>query len=152
MNGDVTVFVDKYYPEALEKRTQLLQAETPIEKTSTGNLFLFFLDFDDNYPLYPKIIQEFCCTYHGTDHGLVLAFGEKFTEQQLKQLSEILNKFDAYDVSIQLIDCSQCLSADTLIVDTDVYITNRQQNNLARFEIAHKFGKKIISGVDLPIF
>ena len=151
MLGDVASFVDKYYPHVLKERAQISSTESPIIHSSAGDNYLFFLDFDDPYALYHKIIREFCHTYHGTDHHLILAFAEAFDANQLEQLTTTLNEFEEYDVSIQLLDCTQ-IPVDTVIKNTDVYITNRNPNNLERAEIAYKFEKKVISGVDLPVF
>lgn len=151
MTGDVEAFVDKYYPQALAERHRISSAESPINRSSTEDNFLFFLDFDDPYSLYPKIIREFCHSYHGTDQHLVLAFAEAFTEKQIEQLTTTLNEFEDFDVSIQILDCSET-PIDTVIANTDIYITNRDQNNMERAEIAYKFEKKVISGVDLPVF
>jgi len=150
MMGDVEDCANKYYPYTIEERKRNLSVESPI-KQSAGKNLLFFLDFDDPYPLYSKIIREFCHSYHGMEHNLVLAFAEAFTEEQIEQLTITLNEFENYDVLIQIIDCSE-IPIDTLIANIDIYITNRSPNNLKRAEVAYKFRKKVISGVDIPVF
>lgn len=150
MIGSVESFVDKYYPYVSEYRSKILLSKSPIRKSNKKNI-LFFLDFDDPYPVYQKIVREFCNLFCKTNYNLVLAFTEMITKEQLEELISTLNEFSGYDVSIQILDCTN-ICVDVLIANVDIYITNRNLDNLKYFEIAYKFNKKIISGVDIPVF
>lgn len=62
-----------------------------------------------------------------------------------------LEKFQEIDCCIQIIDEEDVTIRD-IIQNTDVYITNRSKENLYAVGLAELYHKKIVSGVDRPIF
>lgn len=73
--GSTENFAEKYYPSALEKLNKIKNLPSPAGMRS-GEKFLFVVDPNDNYPLYKKIIKEFCQKFNGTENQLILCLNE----------------------------------------------------------------------------
>lgn len=152
--GDVTDFVNKYYDEAVAEIENSISVENPICEVDEHTInYMFVPDFEDSLNLHKKIIREFCQKYQNQNVQLVLYLFGKEEENTVfyNKLLEIFEQYKDYDIYIQVIDGNN-VSIESVIANIDTYITSRVKYNLQYVELAEKFGKKIISGFDVPIF
>ncbi len=147
--GDTVAFTEKYFPAAEEDFLRAKSAPTPVEMKS-GENFLFAIDYDDEFPLYKKIIREFCNMNNKTQNQLILMLnGDEITVKEMfNEISKELDKYNEKDVFIYIYTGLP----ENLVPHIDTYITGRINTNIYLMELAEKFGKRIISGVDLPLF
>lgn len=147
--GDVEAFAEKYYPAALGKFNQIKESPSPVEMRS-GENFLFAVDLHDNYPLYKKIIKEFCQKFDGTENQLILYLSgnEPDCQKMFGLVSKELESYQQYNVYVYIYTGE----IESMIANADTYISSRVKENVYIMELAEKFGKKIISGVDIPVF
>ncbi|SKB94745.1 virginiamycin A acetyltransferase [Lachnospiraceae bacterium] len=148
----VEEFVYKYLPETVEDR---IYSACPIQRMSDDDIprFLYYIDFDQPYPLADHVISEFVKAYHKRDAELVLYCSRSSAayDHCMKQLWECFDKYPDADSLVNVVD--EPLESDVqLITQVDAYITNRTPETIRRCEIAARYGKKILSGVDRPIF
>lgn len=147
--GDCRDFVDKYYPSALEKYNRIKNSPSPVEMKS-GENFLLAVDLSDPFPMYKKIIKEFCHRFNNTEAQLIfyLDGGKSDRNKMFDLIEEELTQYSDYNVYVYIYTGE----IESLAANIDTYISSRVKNNLYFIELAEKFGKKVISGVDLPLF
>lgn len=147
--GSVESFAEKYYPAALEKLNAIKKLPSPAEMRS-GENFLFAVDPNDDYPLYKKIIKEFCQKFDDTENQLILYLSGSESERNkmFDLVSEELALYQQYNVYVYIYTGE----IESLIANADTYVSSRIRSNVYFSELAGKLGKKIISGVDLPVF
>ncbi len=90
--GSTENFAEKYYPAALEKLNEIKDLPSPVEMKS-GENFLFVVDPNDNYPLYKKIIKEFCQKFNGTENQLILCLNETDCNKMLDSVSKEVESY-----------------------------------------------------------
>ena len=146
-------FVQKYYDSALEKYKSVFAEQNPINNLCNGEKFVITPYFNDKYPLYPKIIKSFCEEFSDKPAQLIIYLsGENYSiEKEFQIISDCLSEYSEYNVFVQIIDRREA-SVERVLAYTDYYITNRSSENLYYTEIAEKYGKKVLSGVDIPVF
>lgn len=146
-------FVKKYYDSAIEKYNSVFAEQNPINNMCDGEKYVIVPNFNDKYPLYPKIIKSFCEKFSDKPTQLIIYLsGEKYSiEKEFQIISDCLSEYCRYNVFVQIIDQREA-AVETVLAYADYYITNRNSKNLYYAEIAEKYGKKILSGVDIPIF
>lgn len=69
----------------------------------------------------------------------------------LRSILQTLSDYQDINCSVQIID-DETVSTEDVICNSDFYITNRGSENLAAVEMAYIYSKKILSGVDIPIW
>ena len=116
-----------------------------------GTKYLYIPDFTDDYPLHNKIIENFCKEFNNKNAQLILYLKKHNLEDNFNKLTNTLNKYDDYNVYIQLIT-EQKAPIEAIIANIDTLITGRNIDNLYNVELAEKYNKTIISGVDVPNF
>ena len=82
---------------------------------------------------------------------MILYLKKHNLEDNFNKLTNTLNKYDDYNVYIQLIT-EQKAPIEAIIANIDTLITGRNIDNLYNVELAEKYNKTIISGVDVPNF
>lgn len=147
--GNVEDFSEKYYPSALEEFNAIKRLPSPAEVRS-GENFLFAVDPHDNYPLFKKIIKEFCQKFDGTENQLILYLSgnESECQKMFGLVSKELELYQQYNVYVYIYTGE----IESMIANADTYISSRVLSNIYISELAGKLGKKIISGVDIPVF
>jgi len=150
MQGEVMSFVDKYYPEAIQRYEAVLQLENPVSDLCKGFKYLLIPDFTDVYPLYPKIIREFCTTFDNKESQLVLYLASN-VEASFEQIVALLNELNEYTVHIQIITVTEC-TIEQVIANCDYYIADRSPHVMQYIELAELYNTNVLSGVDLPVF
>lgn len=140
-------FVEKYYPEAEELYRELKNTPSPIEMKNSEN-YLFAVDAEDEFPLYKKIIGEFCKKFDNTENQLILMIDPQRADLMFERISKILKIYREKNVYIYIYNGS----AESIMPSIGTYISSRIKSNIYLTELAEKLDKKIISGVDIPVF
>ncbi len=148
----VEEFVEKYLPETVNDK---VYSTFDIDRMTEDKVprFLFYTDFDQPYPITEHVISEFAKRYNKHDAELILycpSDSEYYTES-MERLGQIFDRFSEVDSLVNIVD-SPVESDVQLISGVDAYITNRAPGCIRRCEIASRYGKRILSGVDRPVF
>ena len=140
-------FAEKYYPEAEELFREIKDTPSPIEMKN-GENYLFAVDAEDEFPLYKKIIGEFCTKFDNTENQLILMIDPQHADLMFERISKVLEIYREKNVYIYIYNGS----AESIMPSIDTYISSRIKSNIHLTELAEKLDKKIISGVDIPVF
>ena len=137
-------FIDKY------KSTQCINNNN---KDTDKKRILFFPDFDITYPLWKRVIGEYC---NRCKEGIVL--GQLFiyipedanTDRYIMELEEFLK--DNYDESGDIyVQVGQITDIGELFASSDYYVTSKEHETVRHSCLADKFGVKLLSGTDSPV-
>lgn len=145
---DIEVFINKFYPNAFEKKEQLTSLNLELRNTT----YLFFPDFEENFSIWQKVIKTYCSTFSEVDDVTLLIFIEKTDKVQnyLNQLENVVNSYqNCPDIYVL---CDKIYDERLLFMQADYFITSRSINTVRRITYADEFSVKILSGVDIPIF
>lgn len=150
-SGEIENFVNKYYEDAYKRSLNILSYKK-INDISEKK-YLLLAEASDKYPIYKKIISEFCQNFNNQNHELIIYLDGEENEilNCYEEISDYLEIFKNYNVCIQIVDKNYC-SLESLIVNTDVYITNRTDLNIYATCLCDLYNVKYISGVDIPVF
>lgn len=140
-------FAEKYYGEAEARFREIKTAPSPVEMRS-GENFLLAVDAQDEFPLYKKIIGEFCAKFNNIDNQLILMIDPRNVDVMFERINKILEEYSEQTVYIYI----YIGDAESVMANIDTYISGRISSNLYLIELAEKFDKRIISGVDIPVF
>lgn len=123
-----------------------------INKNVDGLVYACIADMECEFPVFPKILKEFCHRYHSMDAQLVIYIPDTGSkEKNMNAVMEALIPYEEVNCSVQIIDDNEvCL--ESIIYYSDCYITNRCFLDLAAVEYAYSYSKKVLSGVDIPIW
>jgi hypothetical protein len=94
-------------------------------------------------------------TYYDNKAELLLCIIDEDNIEEAKQkASALVSLIQRYDKVTALIDICIIPSKDEekIISEADIYVTNRDMSTLSRVAMADKYGVKVVSGVDIPIF
>lgn len=148
-SADVEAFAEHFYPEALTQREKaqkaLSLARKPIE-------YLYFMDIDEPYSLWRKVISSFCEKYRDNpDCGLILFIKrDENAEKNCRLVERFVEPIDAQcDVFLYFGEEDEVTAA---FAYADVLITNRSSDCVYYSCLADQYGLKRIAGVDIPIF
>jgi virginiamycin A acetyltransferase len=150
MRGEVEDFVNKYdKPLKLYPRKSgwvpRINTEVP--------LIVYFMDFDDEFPVYIGVVSEFLDKYRAMDAELLLCF-EKEDINSVNRMEDIVNYLQNLTDVQALVNVFGMTDDETekIISEADMFVTNRDYRTLSRVAFADRYGVKVISGVDIPIF
>lgn len=153
MQGEVAEFADKYNynPRKYERKKDCI-INRIIEKEKP--LITYFMDFDDEYPVYTNVIKNFIETYHHMDAELLLCYDAKDinAQKQMEQVINILQRFEHVNAAINMYGLLDDDIEEKIISESDIYITNRDKETMKRVEFADWYQVEVLSGVDIPIF
>lgn len=150
MRMPVTEFIRCFEKEAARKKEEMQARPNPINKNVSGLVYACIADMEKNFPVCPKIIDEFCRKFQSMDGQLVIyIMGTR--ERNLAGILETLAPYEETDCSIQIID-EEGVNLSDVIRFADCYITNRDSKDLIAVELGYLFQKKVLSGVDIPIW
>jgi virginiamycin A acetyltransferase len=146
--GEPRDFVDRFWSPDLRKKYV-----NPVQRLSQGKLYVYYLDIDEVYSVWRKVISQFVTLFDGTDNELLLYLNPdvgNFDGRSI-ELLEYLKGFEECNCYVNIY--SEHLENDTsLLVGADYYITNRQRETVKRTGDAYRFGAEIISGIADEIF
>ncbi len=153
--GDIDTFIETFLPDAQRELQQIPMTDiVPMEKTQAGldRRLLYVPDFEQDYPMYPGVIEAFVNTYANTNYELLLYVKEDLSLQDnLNKLNEIFLKYEDVDCYVNLFVAS-LEDERSLFGQVDAYITNRSTDNVRYMDMADLYGVPCISGVDVPMF
>lgn len=147
MVGNVKEFVDTFYVEDMHKKS------IELKKISQGKSFVFYLDIDEPYCIWKKVIKQFAEAMNNTDNELILYLNpnEYQFEKKLKMLYEELALYEDYNCYVNI--CTEVFEDDAdLLQIADYYISNRYRKNVHRMCKADLHGAKHLIGVSSNIF
>lgn len=146
--GNIDNFINAFYDKAIEEKNKI---NCTIEKTKP--IYLFFPDFDDVYPTYERVLNEFCKTFSNDSTKQLLIFIRKDYKAD-KNFDTVMKILDTHSESNCDISIQVCSSSDehSIFSIADFFVTTRSKETVQRTCYADEFGVKIISGVDAPIF
>jgi len=153
-NENITAFCNEFYKEAIVEREKIEKIEIP----KFNNTFLLFIDFDDEYCLWDKVIQEFISEFrNSSEHSLIVYIDKEMADKQ----TEVIKDFNEYidkliSVNIAICNISICIDErekeEGIFKSVNYYISNRSKDTIRHSCYASYNNVKIISGVDIPIF
>lgn len=152
MFGEVEEFVKKYdhIPERYaRKSTQFVERigspDTPA--------YLFFLDSDDDYPVWIRVIKEFIENFHNAEAELVFCYdlNNQLDIQMMESIITTLGRYENINALINIYGI-ETDDEEKVMSEVDYYITNRDIRTLRRAAFADKYDVRILSGVDIPLF
>ena len=145
LRGDIREFVKKHY-KLQEKQVGIY------EPLLNGKRYLFYMDIDEKWSLWKKVIRSFAVSKNKTNDELLIYYpenSEKFGET-IEEFTSYVSELNEYETHLQI--CfSELESPDDLLINSDYYITNRSSRNIQRMERAYLEGVICISGVDVPL-
>ncbi|MCQ2081484.1 MAG: CatB-related O-acetyltransferase [Lachnospiraceae bacterium] len=151
MQGDINEFVERYITEAIQPLPKKSGRYLPNIVEDCIPRYLCFCDFEDNYPVFIRVIDEFIKKFNDGSAELVLAYRKdnEIDVQGIEIVFDFLNNYADTDAVIQVCEVG---NENEIISEVDFLITNRDIEMLNRVRIANMYGIKRISGVDMPIF
>ncbi len=145
---DIDAFIDRFYPEALERKQQLYD----INVKTRGTTFLFFPDFGALFPVWERVLRSFCTTFTAHDDATLLIFIPKNSLMQ-PHLDALKAIVDGSTESPDIVVVNDDIADERLLfMKADYFITTRDINTVRWSTYADELGVKILSGVDVPIF
>jgi virginiamycin A acetyltransferase len=141
---DITEFTERFYPEAL--REQECIQEPNLERKE--NTYLFIPDFHDAYPIWKNVIKEFCEKFHDGQARLLLYYPD---QNELSAHAAEINELKHPSAEIVVYD-SPLPEECAIFKKADYFITTRDKRTVYRVGCAERYGLKVVSGVDVPIF
>lgn len=152
MYGEVEDFAIKY---DLTMQTRPRKSGQYIERLGKFDtpVFVYFMDFDDDYPVYKHVITSFLREYPNAEAELVLCYNSQSEEdtQKMQEIISILEKQPCMNALVNVYGISVS-DEEGIMSEADYYITNRDCRTLGRAAYADRYHVKILSGVDIPLF
>lgn len=152
MYGEVEDFAIKY---DLTMQTLPRKSGQYIERLGKPDtpVFVYFMDFDDDYPVYKHVITSFLRKYPNAEAELVLCYNAQSEEDthKMQELISILEKQTCMNTLVNVYGISVS-DEEGIMSEADYYITNRDCRTLGRAAYADRYHVKILSGVDIPLF
>ncbi|MCR5671747.1 MAG: CatB-related O-acetyltransferase [Butyrivibrio sp.] len=150
MQGEVSNFADKYYDDAkvrFDRFAGLKEHEPGIKCNVTA-----FLDISTDFPTFIEVVESFYREERGTDNKLFLYY-HPGNEKECDTIAVIREKIkgapDVCNIEICGIDEAD---EEAAIAKADYFVVGRDVKNIDRIGYAQKYGVKLISGVDMPMF
>lgn len=151
MMGDPIAFADKYYEKLSDHPTNERIVERITDESKP--LFLYFVDRMDNYPIFKHVLIEFTNTFPNQEAELMLCYDVN-NEQETNQINyilETLNKAPELNAAINVIGLDESME-EQVISEADYFLPNRCYDSMRRVAFCDKYGVKILSSVDVPLF
>ncbi|ACT04362.1 CatB-related O-acetyltransferase [Paenibacillus sp. JDR-2] len=142
---EIENFVDRFYLQERHIPSLALQ----LKSTSV----LFYPDFDDPYPLWEMVIEEFIEKFSAKDDITLVLRIEDNTEfyTQLNAIKGLLASHEE-DLPDILVLNDKIKEESSIFQEINFYITSRSENTIFHMGIANDFNVKILSGVNIPVF
>lgn len=153
MQGEVEEFADKYdcNPKKFERKK-----DGAINGKDGKNipLMVYFMDFEDDFPIHTNIITNFMKKYHNREAKLILCYDKRQINAaiQMERMVEILQRFKNDSTLIDVHEVASETEEEKIISEADIFITNRDMETLKRVEYADWYHVEVISGVDISVF
>ncbi len=139
---DIDGFISKYgVPEPHPE---------PLKIQARSTCILLYPDFEDPYPVWPKLIREYLQRFNAdSDVTLVLrVIRDRFFDRKMKQLQQVIPDSGEF-ADITLIS-DELPDEHRLFASCRYYLATRMMHTEAHLEIADFTGVRVLSGVDEP--
>lgn len=154
MFSDPVDFANKYYEPSKKENTKINE-NAGFERVLKNDspLFIFFLDEQDNFPIYPHVINEFIREYSSQKAELLICYNPNDESQNIRaeMIVHTLENAPETDAVIQILGIDGSME-EALISKANYYLPNRAFETMKRLAIADKYNVKVISSVDKPLF
>lgn len=143
---DIDSFIQKYAPLS----TKPVQMNIPKDKTT----YLLIPDFDDPYPVYIRVIKEYCERFAEDKSTRLLIYIRDIpdtVDRHIDLLNQVVLRYYSGNGDIW-VQVENLRDERTLFTVADYYITTRGLDSVQYSCYANLMNVKVISGVDLPIF
>lgn len=152
MQGEVQDFVMKYASEisSFPRKTGEYLPRISSEEVPA---ILYFMDFDDDYPVYENVLAAFIEAFPNGEAELVLCYTDEDEHAgvMMENLCLCLNEMPMEQCLINVCGIS-AEDEECIISEVDYMITNRSVRTMRRVSYANRYGVKSLSGVDIPLF
>lgn len=142
-----SVFVDKYLQEATNETEEEYILTANPEKTTV----LFIPDVASEFPLYPKILEQYLEKERPDTEMLIYMSKEDSNSENIHKIESILQAYEELDNFITL-QTGVTLDERILFQYTDAYVTTRGRMTVLRTCLADRYGVRIFYGTDSPVF
>lgn len=145
--GEVTEFADYFYSEDMNKK------DIQLNRITEDKAFVYYLDMDESYCIWKKVIKQFAESMNGTQNELILYLNpnESDFDRKARQVLAELSLYEEYDCYVNI--CTDLFEDDAdLLQVADYYISNRQAANIHRMCKDELYGAKCLMGVSWNIF
>jgi len=124
-----------------------------IQNKTKQSRVLLFADFKDPYPIWQNVVCEYLTTFSSSDIELVIYLNHDInTEAYSKLIADYINSItNGCDDNI-LLEIDNLTDESSLFKKVDFYVTTRELETVKRSCLADRYGVKVLSGVDIPIF
>ena len=96
---------DKFANEFYEHKKVSTEMKNPINKNVSGPVYTCIADMDKTFPVFPKIVDEFCYRYCNMDGQLVVYIeNNSHKEDNLQSILQTLSDYQDINCSVQIID------------------------------------------------
>jgi virginiamycin A acetyltransferase len=151
MQGDVAEFARKYdrplslYPKKSGEFVPRIDTNVP--------LIVYFMDFDDEFPVYENVLKQFAEKYSDGSAELLLCYNSE-SREDVEKMEGIINRLEGDGNDRLLVNVCGISSGydEKVISEADYYVTNRDAQTLSRVTMADRYGVGVLSGVDIPLF
>jgi virginiamycin A acetyltransferase len=150
MQGEVRDFAVKYdrplsmYPRKSGEFVPRIDSNVP--------LVVYFMDFDDMFPIYNRVVDAFAARYTARDAELLLCYNAE-NPKHVARMEGVINHLQGYGDNILINVCGITAGDDEkMMSEADYYVTNREGETLSRVALADRYGVGMLSGVDMPLF
>jgi virginiamycin A acetyltransferase len=116
-------------------------------------LIVYFMDFTDGFLLHDYVIGQFVNAYADGTAELLLCYNLE-NQDDVLAMEKVINHLNQIENERLLINVCGITPFDEekVMGCADMYVTNRNRATLSRVSLADKYGVKIVSGVDIPVF
>ena len=150
MRGEVDAFADKYWMQAHERCEEIRRGKH-YEPGISCNMAAF-VESGADLPVFCDIVEGFYNRFRGTDKMLSLYYHKEIRQEQenAASVAPVIDELKG-DCNIRLCEISMA-EDENAIAGSDYFILGRDAGNIERIGYALKYGVKILSGVDKPMF
>ncbi len=144
----VEQFTELFYEEAAHSKSSVPELKIP----QKPNTYLLIPDFTDPYPVWEKVVTEFCETNQsGKGRRLLIFIPESENIQEyLVQLQDMVALYpQEADIYVYIDNLEDIRS---VFKQADYFITTRNINTVFWAGCAEQYDVRVISGVDFPVF
>ena len=152
MLGEAVDFAEKYdCPPAKYKK----KSGKYVQRIASQDipLIVHFMDFRDEYPVYPGIISAFLRRYTNMDAELMLCYDAN-DEKACAKAVQLIESFQKHPEVSALVNVYGIADEDEekILSEADLYVTNRDMKTMTRIAYADRYNVSVVSGVDIPLF
>jgi virginiamycin A acetyltransferase len=145
---EISEFTENFYDEAVDMKNNVIDLK--FERKS--KTFLVIPDFEDEYPVWKRVVSEYCKSHKDNSDGRLLIYipESDHIKTQITSLQEVVSN---YPENIDIYVYIDILSDErSIFKKADAFITTRNVKTVYWVGCAEQYGLRIISGVDVPIF